>query len=34
MPGIKGTAQEAVNLGAFSISTKHILQLPATESLS
>lgn len=33
-PGLTFVAQDAIGLGDPSISTKHILQLPATESLS
>ena len=34
MPSPAGMAQEAIGFGARSISTKHILQLPATDSRS
>jgi hypothetical protein len=33
IPSITGIAQETTGLGDFSISTKHILQFPAIESL-
>ena len=33
-PSITGIAQDATGLGDFSISTKHILQLPAIDNLS
>lgn len=32
MPGAAGMAHEATGLGALATSTRHILQLPATES--
>ena len=34
IPSAAGIAQEAIGLGDFSISTKHILQLPAIDSFS
>ena len=34
IPSIKGIVHEDTNFGAFSISTRHILQFPAIESLS
>jgi hypothetical protein len=34
MPSAAGMAQEAIGLGAFSCSTRHMRQLPAIESRS
>ena len=33
-PSIAGIAHDAIGFGDFSISTKHILQLPAIDNLS
>ena len=34
IPSVAGMAHDAIGFGAFSISTKHILQFPAIESFS